>query len=241
MLQGAFAVLQQVATRGEAGLSELAAATGVPKATVHRLLDQLVGLGIVHRGPGGRYRVGVRAFCLGQAWDPAPVLRSAAAAPVRRLAAATGDSVCLAVMESADAVTVAGMFGRADEVISLRPGEVLPPATATEAVISAARPALTVPRGSSRAEWGRRVRYARDHGYAFDLETTAVPVACVAAPVRAPGGTVVAAVGVVVLEPRRLRELAAPVRDTADKISANLGRVPGAGRVLAPLAGMENC
>ncbi|MFG2005543.1 IclR family transcriptional regulator [Spirillospora sp. NPDC048911] len=237
VLQGAFAVLQQVARCGEAGLTELAAATGVPKASVHRLLDQLAGLGMVHRGPGGRYRVGARAFALGQAWDPAPVLRSAATAPVRRLAAATGDSVCLAVMDAADALVVAGMLGRADELISLRPGLVLPPGTATEAVITAARPMVTVPPGSSRAEWIRRVRQARDQGVAFDLQATELPVACVAAPVHAPGGAVVSAIGVVVLEARRLPELAGAVRDTADKISANLARIPGAGRVLAPLAG----
>jgi DNA-binding IclR family transcriptional regulator len=114
---------------------------------------------------------------------------------------------------------------------------VLPPATAAEAVIAAARPEAEIPRGHSRTAWARRVRCARDEGVSFDLEMTEAPVACLAAPVHAPGGAVVAAVGVAVLDPRGLPRLVDAVRDTAGRISANLARIPGAGRTLHPLGG----
>ncbi|MYV72102.1 helix-turn-helix domain-containing protein, partial [Streptomyces sp. SID2131] len=50
MLEGAFALLDALRRNGdEAGVTELALACGVPKGTVHRLLDQLVGVGAVER------------------------------------------------------------------------------------------------------------------------------------------------------------------------------------------------
>ncbi|MGW0392061.1 helix-turn-helix domain-containing protein [Streptomyces sp. NPDC003042] len=50
MLEGAFALLEALRRLGdEAGVTELALACQVPKATVHRLLDQLVALGAVER------------------------------------------------------------------------------------------------------------------------------------------------------------------------------------------------
>ncbi len=198
---------------------------------------------MVHRGAGGRYQVGVRAFCLGQGWRPASVLRAAATAPMRRLSAASRENVSLTVMDTSTVLdigavlVVGGMTGRVDAVFSLSPGVVLPAASAAEAVIAAARPEAETPQGHSRAEWVRRIRRAREEGVSFDVEMTAAPVACLAAPVHAPSGAVVAAVGVAVLDPRGLPQLVEAVRDTADRVSANLTRVPGAGRTLRPLAG----
>ncbi|MER6899719.1 helix-turn-helix domain-containing protein, partial [Amycolatopsis sp. NPDC000740] len=45
VLEGAFLLLEELARNGEAGPTQLAAATGLHKATAHRLLDQLVGVG----------------------------------------------------------------------------------------------------------------------------------------------------------------------------------------------------
>ncbi|MGW4799449.1 helix-turn-helix domain-containing protein, partial [Nonomuraea sp. NPDC004297] len=45
VLHGAFAVLEELAKREEAGLTQLALATGLPKATTHRLLCRLADLG----------------------------------------------------------------------------------------------------------------------------------------------------------------------------------------------------
>ncbi|ONI79900.1 hypothetical protein ALI144C_24540 [Actinosynnema sp. ALI-1.44] len=61
VLDGAFLLLEALARFGEAGPTQLAAATGLPKATTHRLLDQLTGLGAVRR-EAGRYRIGSRMF-----------------------------------------------------------------------------------------------------------------------------------------------------------------------------------
>lgn len=57
VLQRAFAVLDVLAAR-EAGLAELAEATGVQKTTLHNILKTLVDLGAVRRTPAGGYALG---------------------------------------------------------------------------------------------------------------------------------------------------------------------------------------
>jgi IclR family acetate operon transcriptional repressor len=58
VLEGAFALLETLRRYADgAGVTELARACGVPKGTVHRLLDQLVAVGAVERYDG-RYRGG---------------------------------------------------------------------------------------------------------------------------------------------------------------------------------------
>ncbi|MEV4398709.1 helix-turn-helix domain-containing protein [Nonomuraea sp. NPDC049607] len=248
VLHGAFAVLEELARVEEAGLTQLAVATGLPKATAHRLLCRLTDLGVVHREDGGRYRIGTRMFRWGQRWSPAQVLSTAAVRPLRRLAAA-GCSVTIAVRDGDDVIVVAGIGDPAvDEVFRMRPGIVLPAASAAEVVLAVGNPASglrpdpgwSLPPGHSRAEWARRVGDARDRRVAFDFEAALPPLGCVAAPVRAPTGAVVAAAAVVVVGTNRLPLLADAVRETAACISANLARVPGAGRALNLLATPES-
>ncbi|MCO1574239.1 helix-turn-helix domain-containing protein [Crossiella sp. SN42] len=103
MLEGTFVLLAELARLGEAGPAELAAATGLPKATAHRLLVQLLALGAVQRR-SGRYRMGPRMAELGQAWQPDPALRAAAEVPLRQLATAVrGERISVAVVAEARA------------------------------------------------------------------------------------------------------------------------------------------
>lgn len=243
VLHGAFAVLEELARLEEAGLTQLAMATGLPKATTHRLLGRLADLGVVHREDGGRYRMGARTFRWGQRWAPAQVLSTAAVRPLQGLAG-TGCSAVIAVRDGDDVIVVAGIGDpTVDEVFRLRPGAVLPAASAAEVVLAAwdsvsavcPDPGLSRPEGHSTTEWARRVGDARDRGVAFDFEGALPPLACVAAPVRAPTGALVAATAVVVLGTGRLPLLADAVRDTAARISGNLARVPGSGRALSLL------
>ncbi|MFD0384920.1 helix-turn-helix domain-containing protein [Streptomyces stramineus] len=74
---GAFALLDALEEAREAGLTALAARSGLPKTTAYRLLEQLAELGAVERH-GARYRPGPRLFRLGSAWQPHPALRAAA-------------------------------------------------------------------------------------------------------------------------------------------------------------------
>lgn len=61
-----FDLLERTAQAGgTAGLSELAAATGLPMPTVHRLMTTLVQLGYLRREPARRYALGPRLIQLG--------------------------------------------------------------------------------------------------------------------------------------------------------------------------------
>ncbi|WP_083471731.1 IclR family transcriptional regulator [Kibdelosporangium phytohabitans] len=227
VLEGAFLVLEEVARAGEAGLTQLAATTGLPKATVHRLLLQLAELGAVRR-EAGRYRVGARVFRLGQAWDPVPALRAASRQPLRQLAAVTGQaSVGLSVQEAERSTLISCRRGELDEILPWRVGTLLPHGCAVDIVSATCTPGVPPPDGYSAAAWKRVVSRAFDQGMAFDY-TKSGPwgACCMGAPIHAPSGRVVAALALAVLDERRLAALAPAVRRFAGMITANLARLP---------------
>lgn len=63
VLAGAFALPEALRETGEAGLTAVVA-SGLPKATAHRLLSQLESLGATCRSDS-RYTIGPRIFELG--------------------------------------------------------------------------------------------------------------------------------------------------------------------------------
>ena len=66
-LQRAFDLLERLADAGgEAGLSELAATSGLPLPTIHRLIRTLVTLGYVRQNSNRRYTLGSRLIRLGE-------------------------------------------------------------------------------------------------------------------------------------------------------------------------------
>ncbi|RKT57069.1 IclR family transcriptional regulator [Saccharothrix australiensis] len=66
-LRRAFDLLEKLADAGgEAGLSELAAASGLPLPTIHRLIRTLVTLGYVRQNSNRRYALGSRLIRLGE-------------------------------------------------------------------------------------------------------------------------------------------------------------------------------
>ncbi|WP_020671788.1 IclR family transcriptional regulator [Amycolatopsis nigrescens] len=226
VLEGAFSLLEGLAKEGEAGLTRLAADAGLPKATAHRLLDQLVELGAVQRR-SGRYRMGARMFRLGQAWRPTPVLRAAAKHPLRQLATATGKaSVCVAVPDQDKTLIVGGMRGEVDEVLPLRAGLLIPRGTAADMLFEMETPSTASPERYSVPEWKRLIATARNEGLAFGYEGAVPSVYCVAAPVCSPSGQVVAAVGASVFDSLRMKAIGPAVQRAADLVSANLARLP---------------
>ncbi|SFI65543.1 IclR family transcriptional regulator [Amycolatopsis regifaucium] len=226
VLEGVFGLLDELARAGEAGPTELAAATGVPKATVHRLLVQLVELGAVQRS-AGRYRIGPRMVGLGQAWRPDPVLRAAAEEPLRALASAVrGERISVAVAEphAGRTLIVGAIRGDADDVLPLRAGTLLPYGCAGDRMHATALPHLPEPpQTHSAREWKQLVADAKGRGLAVDHATDLdLPVSCMAAPIRNSLGEVVATLGAVVLDQRNLSTLSDPLRRAAALVGARL-------------------
>jgi DNA-binding IclR family transcriptional regulator len=192
-------------------LGRLAAITGLPRSTVHRLAMELVGLGQLDRP-----RVG--SFCIGTAlWERgelAPVsirLREAALPHLLALFAATGENVHLAVRAGTDALYVARLTGHASVPTLSRMGGRLPLHTTgvVKALLSAMDQAwlaeyFTRPRERETIHsvvdeqtLRREIASAREAGYAVTRQEMTLGNVSVAAPLRLPEGFPPAAVGVV--------------------------------------------
>lgn len=87
----------------ELSLSELSRRTGISKASVHRLAQELVDWGMLERS-GFEYRLGMRAFELGSRVPRFRVLRDAARPFMERLHFATKEAVHLAVVDGLEAL-----------------------------------------------------------------------------------------------------------------------------------------
>jgi IclR family acetate operon transcriptional repressor len=98
VLEGAFAILEALAEADcGLGLTVLAGTSGLAKTSAHRLAEQLVVLGAVQRHEH-RYYIGPRLGRIGQRWQPDPVLRAAAQAPVHTLAVYSRATAALRIL-----------------------------------------------------------------------------------------------------------------------------------------------
>lgn len=219
------------------GVSEVAGALALPKATVHGLLRTLHGVGYVEQDPRtGKYRMG--AGPSGASMDT-NVLRSYAMNWADTLAARSGESVRMGAVHDEGVQIVHHVFRPDRSAQRLRVGVVLPlHATALGKVLLAHTPGLAerggdLPAYSHRTITAPRALHAqitqvRGQGFATDIGEFAADRASVAAPVRDPGGRVVGAIGVVGAVDRVCRGAVAraglveSVRSAAAAISADI-------------------
>ncbi|MFH8989522.1 helix-turn-helix domain-containing protein [Streptomyces sp. NPDC017940] len=225
VLEGAFDLLEELARAGEAGLAELTASTGLPKTTVHRLLRQLSALGAVEQ-LRGRYRVGVTVARLGRSWTPLHQWERTAAAPLRHLTVETRATVCVAVPAAGCTTVVTGIAAAAREYFPHLPGQTLPPDSAADVVFAAAGPPADPPFDHTPNQWARRLRRAREHGADLHQYEWGGERLCLAVPVHAASGEVVAAVGVAVPDPRRIEQTTEAARRSARMLSDTLQHPP---------------
>jgi DNA-binding IclR family transcriptional regulator len=123
-----FELLDHVGALEPVRLLDLAAATGIPRQTVHRLLKQLIEVGAVRRD-GARYCLGASLLGLGARVTPERRLRAVARRPLAELAAATGAAVSLSATIGGDAVFLDTMDARVPLGLP-EPGSRVPPGTA---------------------------------------------------------------------------------------------------------------
>ncbi len=191
---------------GPTGLGGLAAVTGLPQGTAHRLLRSLQARGYVRHDADRKYSLGAAAFRLGDA-----ALRSLAhsARPyLTRLVEHTGETANLSVLEGDDVVYVAQvpsphtlrMFaevGRHVPPHSTASGKVLlaalPPEEAAALVRRAGLPRMTAHTITDAQVFREELDRARARGWASDEGEQEQGVRCVAVPVGR-GGEVFAAI-----------------------------------------------
>ena len=199
------------AAPGPVALAELAAATGLPKATAHRLLLQLEAAGAVRREPDGKRFApgdGLRRLARG-------VMRiSAQAGPARDVMAALvaeiGETCNLGVLDGRAVLYVERvecdqplrLHLRAGSRVPLHATAVgklilahMPPARAARLLGPGPLPALT-PNTRDRAALLAQLPEIRRDGLSFNAEEATPGVTGVAAPVFAPDGALLAGLSI---------------------------------------------
>lgn len=194
VLDKSVAILAALAERGAATLSDLVAATGLPRPTAHRLARALEVHGLVGRDGDGRFCLGARLGAWGGAAAGHAPLPSLAAPVLAGLRDETGETAQLYVRDGEHRVCVAA----AERPSGLR-----------DSVPVGARLTLTAGSGAKvllawadPTQWPegvdpRALAAVRRAGWAASIAEREAGVASVSAPVRSGGeGPVVAAIGV---------------------------------------------
>lgn len=192
-------------------LTELSRRAGLPLATTHRLVGELVDWGALVRETSGEYVVGRRLWDLGLLAPVQTGLRQVASPFLHDLYAATLATVHLAVRDGTSVLYVDRLSGHVSVPVVSDVGSRLPMhATGVGKVLLAHAPedvrarvltnltrvtayTITQP-GRLRAELRRVLR----DGFAQTSEEMSLGACSVAVPIRAPGDAVVAALGMVV-------------------------------------------
>jgi DNA-binding IclR family transcriptional regulator len=161
--------------RGPLSLAELVAATGLTRATTHRLAVALEAHGLARRGEDGRFTLGLRLIGLGHAAAEAVPGWLDARPALAWLQEQTGESVQLYVRDHNVRVCVESLEAPHELRTIVPVGARLP-----------------LDRGSG----GRVLRDGGASGWVESVEERQAGVASVSAPVVDPSGRVVAAVSV---------------------------------------------
>ena len=192
------------------GLSEIARRSGMPVATVSRLLAELVAGQALARRPDGRYEIGRRLWELGVLAPVNQELREVALPFMHDIHAATGDVVHVAVREGDAALYVDRIVGPDSVPVLSRMGSRLPlHATGVGKVLLAEAPPevleevlanltqVTRHTVTDPARLRRELAEIRRCGYAQTMEEMTLGSASIAVPVRPEPGPPVAALGIV--------------------------------------------
>jgi len=225
VLDGAFAVLDAVAHTDEGlGLTALARASGLAKTSARRLAEQLVTLGAM-QCVEHRYYVGPRMLRIGRRWQPDPLLRQFAQAPVHALAVQSRAMASLRILheQRLHYICATVPHGHAYPPDPADPESIA--RTATGRVLYATQPGsyARLPGCWTRREWRSLRECIRDPGATVvDHQDTVAGVCCVSAPVWWPNGACAGAVTVTVHAHDLPVGLPALVSHTACRITSAL-------------------
>jgi len=193
-------------------LSAIARRAGLALSTAHRVVAELSEWGALERGPDGRYSVGLRLYSLGALAPRGTPLRDAAMPVMEDLYELTHEVVQLAVRDGTELVFTERLAGRSSVGVHTQVGLQfpLPPSGAGLVLLAFAPPEIqaAVLAAPLRRFTPKTIVYpAKLRAILSEVRTTGIAVSdrqvtmdslSVAAPVRDPSGTVVAAVSLVV-------------------------------------------
>jgi IclR family transcriptional regulator, acetate operon repressor len=193
-LERAFDLLERMADAGgEVGLSELAASSGLPLPTIHRIMRTLVACGYVRQQPNRRYALGPRLIRLGE--SASRLLGTWARPYLAELVEATGETANMALFDGDEIVYVAQVPSRHSMRMFTEVGRRVPPhATGVGKALLAqvppeevrallartGMPAATTHTITDPEAFLRAMEEIRRRGYAVDDNEQEVGVRCLA-------------------------------------------------------------
>lgn len=242
-VERALAILEILARAGEIGVTAIADEIGVHKSTAFRLVSALEAAGLVEQaGDRGKYRLGMGILRLAGATTARLDVVQQARPICRRLAAATGETVNLAVLADGAALYLDQAAGSSSLQAHNWVGQHVPlHATSNGKVLLAglSPEQLTQTLGSltaftdatitTRKRLLAEVEKARTAGHAVAVDELEVGLTAVAAAVRDAHGDVVASISVsgptFRLDTARLDAVVPELLVAADDVSHRLGWV----------------
>ncbi|HEU0101022.1 MAG TPA: IclR family transcriptional regulator [Mycobacteriales bacterium] len=238
----ALTVLEILAGRGVAGVTEIAGELGVHKSTASRLIAVLESRGFVEQlSDRGKYRLGFGIARLAGALTVHRDLAHAGRAASEALAAELGETVNLAIPDGSRVINISEVRGPGALAVQNWVGQSTPShATSSGKVLLAdlAQPDREALLGADLERYtehtitdlgvlARELDAVRERGWASTVEEYELGLNAVAAPVRDHDGTVVAAISVAGPSFRLVREdfpkVAARVLQAAEEFEHRLG------------------
>jgi IclR family transcriptional regulator, acetate operon repressor len=241
-VERAVTILEILARKGEAGVTEVATELGVHKSTASRLLAVLERRGLTTQvSERGRYRLGFRILLLANATVGQLELTQLSRPVCERLATEVGDTVNVAILEDDAVINVAQVRGTAAVTSHNWIGQRTPlHATSSGKVLLAhLSPSLrarlllsplarfTPATITDPARIAMELAEVVERGWAVTVEELEVGLNAIAAPIRSYEGSVVAAISVsgpsYRLGADAMPEVAVTVVKAAAEISDQLG------------------
>jgi len=200
---------------GPLALGDLVEATGIARATAHRLAVALEVHGLVRRDDDGRFALGVRLIALGREAAVAIPLAAAAAPALEELRKATGESVQLYVRDGDRRVCIAAL----ESPHGLR--TIVPMGAALPLSVGSAGKLLSID-GTAGETRGTRAK-----GWVESVGEREAGVASVSAPVLDGEGRVIAAVSVSGPIERTTRHPGKRYADDVERAARRIERAAG--------------
>ncbi len=245
------------ATDRELSVMQIAQRTGLPRTTVHRIVDSLRVVGFLEQETSReRYRLGLKLFELGNtAITNLPLYRESGPF-VETLAKLSGETVHLCVFDGSQMVFVERTQERGRPNNTVTTMEATPchstgvgkaalafqPQTIVDRIIGLGLRSFTHNTITESDGLLQELARIRANGYAYDDCEHETDLRCVAAPIRNASGRVFAAISVSGtarrIDPAQVPQLAALVISHAQLISVQLGFRPDR-QELSEAAGLE--
>ncbi len=227
----------------ELKITDISSRMNLHKSTVHSLLKTLQHYRYIEQNPeNGKYKLGMKLFERGNFVIHNLDIRSVAKKHLMELSMQTGNTIHLVILDGKEGVYIDKVEGSAATILYSRIGRRIP------VHCSAVGKALVAFKGqdelasilkdyeyisqtpktiTNEKDFLAELDKVKEEGYALDNQENEPGVSCIAVPVRDHSGNVIAAISmsqpVHRINKKTVNEVVSMLKDTADKISHELG------------------